>query len=69
MKELTNEGYKWFLSNILVSKGNKNNLLDKFINSTKNVSYEFIENVSYKNSNYQRKNSEEDKEILVKGNL
>lgn len=69
LKELTNEGYKWFLSNILISKGNKNNLLEKFINSTKNVSYEFIENVSYKNSNYQRNNSEEDKEILVKGNI
>lgn len=71
LKQLTEEGYKWFLSNVLISKGKKNTLLEKFIKNTKKVSFEIIEDVSYKNSNYQRKNDKkyEDCEILLKGNL
>lgn len=71
LKQLTKEGYKWFLSNVLSSKGKTNNYLLKFIESNKNIKYEFLNDITYKNSNYQRKNSsnDEDKEILVWGNI
>lgn len=68
--ELTQQGYKWILSNVIESKGIQNKILLQFINNTENVFYELITNVNYSNSNYQRKKTQnEDKEILVKGNL
>lgn len=70
LKELTDQGYKWFLSNVLSSKGNKNEILFEFLSSTKNVTFETIGEINYKNSNYQRKQSkEQEQEILVKGNI
>lgn len=70
LKELTREGYKWILSNVLESKGNINELLKGFICSDPRISYEFVNDINYKNSNYQRKNKNSlDKEILVKGNI
>lgn len=70
LEKLTNEGYKWFLSNILFSKGVENKILSSFLKNVNNISYEYISNVDYKNSNYNRKTYEhKDVEILVKGNL
>ena len=70
LNEITNEGYKWILSNVIESKGVENKLLKNFISNNSNISYEFINEVNYKNSNYQRKNKDSiDKEILIKGNI
>ncbi len=56
---------KWILSNVLESKGIKNELLDEFI---KNNNFKLEEiNLNYKNSNYQRKKyKEKDREIILK---
>lgn len=69
LKEMTIQGYKWILSNVYTSNNKKNTFLDDLIFNTKNVTYEFIDEITYKNSNYQRKHIGNDKEILIKGNL
>lgn len=69
LKEMTIQGYKWILSNVYTSNNKKNTFLDDLIFNTKNVTYEFINEITYKNSNYQRKHIGNDKEILIKGNL
>ena len=71
LQDLTDRGYKWCLSNLLFSKGKENKLLKDFINKNQSkLKVEYFGNINYFNSNYQRKNkNNEDIEILVKGNL
>ena len=68
---LTEEGYKWCLSNLLFSKGNKNNLLGDFIDKNKKkIKIKYFNEINYSNSNYQRKHKNEiDIEVLIKGNF
>ncbi|WP_081794293.1 DNA methyltransferase [Mycoplasmoides pirum] len=67
---LTKNGYRWCLSNLLYSKGKENTKLNNFISiNKKNIKVDIIKNISYKNSNYQRKkNFLIDQEILIRGN-
>ena len=72
IKNLHTKGYKWCLSNVLVSKGKVNKYLKNFINDLSNTKLEVIhlEDISYSNSNYQRKDRDKkDVEVLLKGNL
>ena len=70
LQKLTDKGFKWCLSNVLSSKGKTNKLLNEFINKNKKVKKIDIDNVSYSNSNYQRKErSKKDLEVLIKGNF
>lgn len=69
LESLTKKGYKWCLSNLLISKGKRNNYLNDFISNNSNLKYKYIEKINYNNSNYQRKKTDEkDIEILVWGN-
>ncbi|MGL5205211.1 MAG: Dam family site-specific DNA-(adenine-N6)-methyltransferase [Metamycoplasmataceae bacterium] len=69
LKYLSNNGYKWCLSNVIKSKTHNNDYLMNFINNGKNIKYKIIENISYSNSNYQRKRTEfDDEEILIWSN-
>lgn len=71
LQNLTDNNYKWCLSNLLSSKGQENKLLMEFIkkNNSK-IQIEYLEEISYSNSNYQRKNhTNKDVEVLIKGNL
>lgn len=71
LQYLTDNGYKWFLSNVEESKGISNEYLKEFIKKNKKkIEIHEINKVSYRNSNYQRKNADsKDKEILIKGFL
>lgn len=71
LQDLTDGGYKWCLSNLLFSKGKENKLLKDFIEKNQSkLKVEYFHDINYFNSNYQRKNkNNEDVEILVKGNL
>lgn len=64
---LTENKYKWFLSNVLESKNKTNNLLKSFIKQNKSfIRFKKIENINYHNSNYQRKNKDAtDVEVIV----
>ena len=70
LQKLTDDGYKWCLSNVIESKGNKNKLLEKFIrDNNKKIKYRYLNEINYKNSNYQRSSkTKDDIEILVWGN-
>lgn len=68
LEYLTNQGYYWFLSNVIESKNKVNIYLSNFIEKNKDkIKIINIDNIDYKNSNYQRKNdkNKKDKEILV----
>jgi len=69
LQKLTDEGYKWYLSNIIESKGRINVLLTEFIELNKEkIEVYFIDNINYTNSNYQRqKRTKVDREIIIKG--
>ncbi len=69
LDNLTKKGFKWCLSNVISSKGKRNELLEEFIKNNKCVSYKILDGINYHNSNYQRQNREvNDEEILVWGN-
>jgi site-specific DNA-adenine methylase len=66
MDEITNRRGKWVFSNFIFSKNQKNEILNEFIKKNKNIVFQkSIDKVNYNNSNYQRKNLKEDKEILL----
>lgn len=71
LQQLTDSGYKWCLSNVLFSKGKKNDILIKFIEKNRlKIKIEYFDDINYSNANYQRKNrKDKDIEVLVKGNL
>ncbi len=71
LQKLTDNGYKWFLSNLLNSKGKENIYLKEFIDRNKEkINITYFKKVNYKNSNYQRKNKEDiDIEILLSTRL
>ncbi|WP_051676013.1 DNA adenine methylase [Ureaplasma canigenitalium] len=58
---LNEKGFRWALSNVFQSKGLKNELLISF--SEKYKVHHL--NISYKNSNYQRKSKETDDEVFI----
>lgn len=70
IQSLLDKGYKWSLSNVLRCKGKTNKILLDFINKNiKKIKIDYISNITYKNSNYQRNNNEEIvEEILIRGN-
>ena len=70
LKELTNKGYKWCLSNVIESKGKINQHLINFIDNNKdNIKWKILSDINYKNSNYQRSTrNKKDIEILIWGN-
>ena len=70
IKKLNSKKIPWVLSNVIVSKGNENLLLKKFIEENK-INFEYVDSINYSNSNYNRKRNIEDKdvEILLWGNL
>ncbi len=70
LQKLTDEGYKWCLSNIIESKGRKNELLENFITKNKSkINFQNINNLNYHNSNYQRQQrNKKDVEVIVWGN-
>lgn len=66
LDELNKKGYKWVLSNVLISKGKTNKILHEFILNNNYVNYKIINQINYHNSNYQRKNKDDkDEEIIV----
>ncbi|MGL4343420.1 MAG: DNA methyltransferase [Metamycoplasmataceae bacterium] len=69
LTKLNAMGAKWFLSNVIESKGSKNTLLTNFIECNKNIEVIYLNDIQYSNSNYQRKSKERDIEILIKGNI
>lgn len=67
LENLTKNGYKWFLSNVIKSKNINNELLLEFI-SKNNFELTYLHEISYSNSNYQRaKRESPDVEVLIKG--
>ena len=60
---LNQKGVKWALSNVIESKGNININLKKWANDKNYLVHDL--NFNYKNSNYQRKSKEKDKEVLI----
>lgn len=68
LQDLTDNCYKWFLSNLLKSKGKENTYLRDFIKKNKSkINVTYIDKVNYKNSNYRRKQREdEDVEVLIR---
>ncbi len=67
LEKLNNERNKtkWILSNVLESNGKTNDLLLNFIKKNTNVKVIDV-NVNYNNSNYQRKNIGNDREVIIK---
>ena len=65
LDKLNERGIRFALSNVLEAKGEKNNILMKWIESRAN--YKMIDlEYTYNNSSYQRKNKEKaTREILV----
>lgn len=60
------KGFKFALSNILESKGKKNDILISWLNRNKNKYKEIALNYNYSNSNYQTKyKSNPSKEVLI----
>ncbi len=70
LQKLTDEGYKWCLSNVIEFKGRKNELLENFITKNKSkINFQNINNLNYHNSNYQRQQrNKKDVEVIVWGN-
>lgn len=67
LEEFIKEKRKWFLSNLLYSKGKENTLLKNFIDKHKDKIEVFYFDIDYKNSNHQRDKNNKDIEILIKG--
>lgn len=65
LRKINEFGAKFVLSNVIESKGRKNEYLEK-LSKEINMNMKIIENISYKNSNYQRKNEGKDVEIILK---
>lgn len=67
---LTDNGYKWCLSNLIESKGIVNNFLKDFIDKNKSkIRWKILSDIDYHNSSYQRNSkNKRDIEILIWGN-
>lgn len=70
LQQLTDNGFKWCLSNLIESKGKINQFLVDFIEKNKQkIKWKFLSDVDYHNSSYQRNSRDKkDIEILVWGN-
>ena len=65
LDELDNRNICFALSNVLIAKGKKNEILESWLNKNQNYICHHLE-FTYKNSNYQRKNkTDRDDEVLI----
>ncbi len=67
LDKIHSKGIRFALSNVLISKGKKNDILAKWVNKNNEIYKVNYLNYDYKNSNYQTKNREENstEEVLI----